>query len=62
MKYIRVTRSDTPYNYTQELWGLGDAIEAEFDDFPLMSTGTSVTLTVVEMSEEEYAALPEFEE
>jgi len=58
-KYIKVSRSDTSGSYTQEKSEILNAIAGEFDDESL-KVGTSVSLTVVEMTEEEYKNLPEF--
>ncbi|MFA5808729.1 MAG: hypothetical protein WC935_00145 [Thermoleophilia bacterium] len=61
MKYIKVSRSDMPGSYTDTLKGAANCVEGEFDGIEGVPVGTSITLTVVEMSEEEYAKLPEFD-
>ena len=60
MKYIKVTRSDVKGSYIQERKDLLYIMDSEFDDFDNLNPGVSITLTVVEMSPEEYAKLPEF--
>jgi hypothetical protein len=60
MKYIKVTRSDTKGSYIQEKKDLPYIMDNEFDDFDDLDLGVSITLTVVEMSPEKYAKLPEF--
>ena len=58
-KYIRVTRSDEEGSYTlayDEILNLS----YEFELLEWMGIGTTVTLTVIEMTEEEYKNLPEF--
>jgi hypothetical protein len=60
MKYIKVTRSNVKGSYIQEKRDLMGIIDGEFDDLDYLDPGVSITLTVVEMPEEEYAKLPEF--
>ena len=60
MKYIRITRSDTPGGYVDLVKNTAGLVDAELDGIDYLDPGTSVTLTVVEMSEREYAELPEF--
>ena len=60
MKYIQISRSDVDGYYIQPFSDINGAIEGEFDGIEHMKPGTSVTLTVVEMSEEEYSNLSEF--
>ena len=60
MKYVKVTRSDVQGSYIQPVKDLAGCVEGEFDGIEYTDPGVSVTLTVVEMSEEEYAKLPEF--
>lgn len=59
-KFIQVTRSDAQGKYVQRKSELPSAMDGELDDFDDLPAGTSITLTVVEMTEEEYSALPEF--
>lgn len=61
MKYIKVTRSDTPGSYIQPLADLAAVIDGEFDGIDWMDAGTTICLEVVVMTEEEYEALPEFD-
>lgn len=60
MRYIRVTRNDASGGYTVDLVGLMNSIDGEFDNLQFQEVGTAITLTVVELPEEEYQALPEF--
>ena len=60
-KYIKVKRSDVAGNYTQDVREISDAVQAELDDIEYLPVGTTITLTVVEMTEQEYESLPEFE-
>uniref|UniRef100_A0A6M3ITI7 Uncharacterized protein n=1 Tax=viral metagenome TaxID=1070528 RepID=A0A6M3ITI7_9ZZZZ len=60
MKYVKVTRSDISGSYTMPIKNIGCVVNAEFDNIEDYDNGTSVTLTIVEMTEEEYAALNEF--
>jgi len=65
-KFIQVTRSDVGGRYVQRpangrvAWA-SSILEGELDDINFLDPGTTITFTVVEMSEEEYAKLPEFE-
>lgn len=60
-KYVKITRSDVEGSYTIPVELLKTVVDGEFDDIIDMSFGDSVTLTVVEMTKEEYAKLPEFQ-
>lgn len=61
MIYIKITRSDTDGSYIQPLDDIQYAIDAELDGAAEWGEpGTKITLELVEMSEEEYEALPEF--
>jgi hypothetical protein len=60
MKYIKITRSDVGGSYIERKENLPNMVEGEFDDLEDLAPGTTITLTVVEMPEEEYANLPEF--
>ena len=58
MKFIRVTRPDLGGGgYTQKIDGASDLIDAEFDGAEI---GEKIVLELVEMTQEEYDALPEF--
>jgi hypothetical protein len=61
-KYIRVTRNNIDGSYIERVDNLIGLIEGEIistiDD---NNVGDSLILTVVEMTEEEYNSLPEFE-
>ena len=59
-KYIKVERSDTAGSYIEELKDIPGVLDGEFDDIEYIQPGVQVILTVVEMSQEEYEALPEF--
>jgi len=59
-KFIKVTRSDVDGSYVQPLKDIPGIIEGEFDDLDYMEDGDSITLTVIEMSQEKYDKLPEF--
>ena len=58
--FIKIERSDTAGCYLESLSKLHDAIDGEWDAEDQLEEGTQITLTVVEMSQEEYDALPEF--
>lgn len=60
-KYIKITRSDLPGGYIMPTEEVSGIVEAELDGIEWVDPGTSVTLTVVEMSEQEFDDLPEFE-
>ena len=60
MKYIKVTRSDVQGSYIQPVKDVPGIVQGELDNIEDLSPGVSVTLTVVEMPEEEYDNLPEF--
>jgi hypothetical protein len=60
MNYIQVSRSDCSGGYTVPREGLAGLLDGEFDGLEYLPVGTSITLTVVEMSQEEFKALPEF--
>jgi|WetSurMetagenome_2_1015567.scaffolds.fasta_scaffold00049_28 hypothetical protein len=59
MKLIKITRNDAEGSYIERFEKLPDVIDGEIISGD-QEVGTSVTLTIVEMSEEEYLALPEF--
>lgn len=58
MKLIRVTRNDASGSYVMKLEEID--IQAEFDDLDYADVGDAVTLTVIEMTEEEHDKLEEF--
>ena len=60
-KYVKVTRSDQAGSYVQPKNMLDTIIDAEFDGLDYLDDGTSVTLTVVSMTDKEYEALSEFD-
>ena len=57
-QYAKITRSDTIGYYIQPLELLEYAINGEKDG---NETGDSITITFIEMEEEEYNKLTEFE-
>jgi hypothetical protein len=59
MKYIEVSRNDIGGTYTAPLKQID--VLADFDDIEFMNVGTAITYTIVEMSEEEFENLPEFQ-
>lgn len=60
-KFIKVTRSDNQGGYIQSLKEAMNIIDGEFDDIEDMPVGTTVHLTVVEMTQEEYDNLGDFQ-
>lgn len=65
-RFIEITRSDAGGRYVQPFPPNGakrvsSILEDELDDIDYLEPGTTIVFTVVEMSEEEYAKLPEFE-
>jgi hypothetical protein len=60
-KFIKIERSDTAGSYIEELKDIPQMIDGEFDDIEYLASGTQMILTIVEMSQEEYEALPEFD-
>jgi hypothetical protein len=56
MKYIKIIRNGHG-GYIQPLHEMANAIDGEFDGSEI---GDTITLKLVEMSEEEYENLPEF--
>ena len=59
-KFVKVETNSTVGSYIQRREEVPGCVDAEFDDFADMEPGRSVTLTVVEMTQEEYKALAEF--
>jgi hypothetical protein len=60
-KYVKVTRNDADGCYTVPAELLKSVIDDEFYYIVDMPSGDSITLTVIEMTEEEYDKLPEFQ-
>ncbi len=60
-KFIKIERSDTSGNYIEQKKDLAGMIEGELDDIEYLEAGTQIILTVVEMSQDEYETLPEFD-
>lgn len=60
-KYIKITRSDVDGNYTITQDELLGVVEGELDGLEYLPDGTQVIMTVVEMEENEYEKLPEFQ-
>lgn len=58
MLCVKVTRPGLPGGYTQSLDTIDWAIDAEFD---CPEVGDKLILEVIEMDEEEYNNLPDFE-
>ena len=60
-KYIKVTRSDAEGSYAQSPTEIHGMIEGEFlDVLEYLNPGDSITLTIVEMSQDAFDKLPEF--
>jgi len=60
-KFIRITRSDTEGSYAQRPTEVHGMIDGELlDVLEYLNPGDSITLTVVEMSEDAFNNLPEF--
>lgn len=60
MTYYKITVNDGSKGYIVRKESLIDAIEAEIEGQDGLSAGDSVTITAVEMTEDEYEALNEF--
>jgi hypothetical protein len=60
-KYVHIERSDTAGNYIDEIKSLPQVLDGELDDIDYIEPGTQIILTIVEMSQEEFENLPEFE-
>lgn len=60
-KFIKIERSDTTGNYIEQKKDLARMIEGELDDIEYLEAGTQIILTVVEMSQDEYETLSEFD-
>lgn len=61
MNYVKIERSDAAGSYIEDAKGVRTAMDGELDDLQYLAPGTTITLTVVKMTPEEYEALPEFE-
>jgi hypothetical protein len=59
MKFIKITRSDAEGSYVERLEKLPEVIDGEILGGD-QEAGTSITLTIIEMPEEEYLKSPEF--
>jgi len=60
-RFVEITRSDVSGAYIQPVSEVISAVDAELiDQIDDVDVGTSITLTVVEMSQEEHDAAPEF--
>ncbi len=60
-KFVKIERSDTAGNYIDEIKSLPQVLDGELSDIDYIEPGTQIILTVVEMSQEEFENLPEFE-
>ena len=58
MKVLKVERFDVPGNYHMPIEQAANIVDGEFCD---SEPGDAIKLTLVEMPEEEYDALPDFE-
>lgn len=60
-RYFKITRSDCPGSYIEEDFNIKNALDAELDGMlEYSNVGDSVTITVVEMEEEDFDELEEF--
>jgi len=59
-RFVQITL-DGGGSYLQPIEKILDAIEAEFDGHEYCEVGTKWTLEIVEMTQEDYDKLPEFE-
>jgi hypothetical protein len=60
-KYLQISRSDYGMGYVECAEGMLMTLESEFEDLQDLEVGTKFSLTVVEMTEEEFNKLPEFQ-
>ena len=60
-KFMKIERSDTAGSYIDEIKSLPQVLDGELDDIDYIEPGTQIILTIVEMSQEEFESLPEFE-
>jgi hypothetical protein len=62
MKYIKITRNDVDGSYIVPKEQLTNVIDGEVvENLDYVEPGTEVTLTIVEMTKQEYEKLDEFE-
>jgi hypothetical protein len=59
--FVKIERSDMAGSYIQEAKDIPSMMDGELDGIEFLDVGTTITLTIVEMSQEEYDDLPEFE-
>ena len=59
-RFIKITRSDTQGSCIQRIEEVPGIVSAELGDVNWIEPGTTISLAVVEMSYEEFDALPEF--
>lgn len=60
-RYYKITRSDCQGSYVEEDFNVLNALGAELDGMTeYANVGDSVTITVVEMDEEDFSELEEF--
>jgi hypothetical protein len=57
MKYLKITRPREGGSYIQPINEIANAIDGEFDG---AEAGEKICLELVEMSDEEFEALPDF--
>ena len=58
--YVKIERSDAQGSYIEKLERLLASIEAETDGWDNAKPGVKITLTLVQVSDEEYEKSPEF--
>jgi hypothetical protein len=61
MKYIKISRSDAEGGYILPPQEVSGIIVQELNDIDYLAPGTHIGLQVIEMSEEEFKNLPEFD-
>ena len=61
MKYIKISRSDTNGGYICEPHEAPGIVGDELMDINFLGPKTTITLTVVEMTEKHFNSLPEFD-
>lgn len=59
-KYVKITRSDLSGSYIVSVEEAPGMVQSELDGIEYDTPGTSITLTAVEMSRDEFENLPEF--
>lgn len=60
-KFVKIERSDTAGDYIDEIKSLPRVLDSELNDIDDIEPGTQIILTIVEMSQEEFKSLSEFE-